>query len=319
MTSTAWTNYPPETNHGTVTSWIPLAASWSMPPECSSSFHLSIFPADIALVAFDPGYSFSVSSSVTCLPPEIIALWVRGQTEASGIGTSQAPTVSSILPIICPDGYYTAKELAVDQSTSVVTCCPLSYSAMDVPHGAEKVCVSNVAPGMTLAYESYLEDSNSLPNTNSWTMETTTITDSSAVAAIPITGLNVKGIIPSTIPPSFVTSTSSSIPTSPPAGSGLSTGEKAGIGVGVGLGAIVLILLLAIIWLLQRRKGLQSSMNQESSTTAEMPEQVPPGELDGSKITSGELHGRSKTPPGELHGGWIPPEMPANRPPVEME
>lgn len=96
-----------------------------MPPDCSSSFHLSVFPDDIALVAFDPAYSLSVSSSDTCLPPEVTALWDRGQTEASGNGTSQTPTVFSILPIICPDGYYKAKELAVDQSTSVVTCCPL--------------------------------------------------------------------------------------------------------------------------------------------------------------------------------------------------
>lgn len=181
---------------------------------------------------------------------------------------------------------------------------------MDVPHDAEKICISNVASGVTLAYESYLKDSNSLPNTNSWTMETTTVTVSSPVAAIPITGLNVKGIIPSTAAPSFVTSTSSSLPTSPPAGSsGLSTGEKAGIGVGVGLGAIVLILLLAIIWLIRRRKGPQSAINQETSTTAEMAEQVLPGELDGG----------SRIMAGELHGGWIPPEMPADRPPVEME
>jgi hypothetical protein len=106
---------PPETNSGTITSWIPLTTAFPSQPGCESSLYKFV-PETIA--AWDPGYGLSADRELTCLPKPATTWWLQ---DLHGKNTD---TVLSIGPITCPQAYYTATESVKDASSTLIACCP---------------------------------------------------------------------------------------------------------------------------------------------------------------------------------------------------
>lgn len=111
MTSVA--SYPPVTNAGIVTSWLPITTAWPSSAACSTLVWEGYPPYQ---VIYDPGYGISVDLSLKCLPPAATTWW---EQDHSNLGT----TSFSLGPIVCPQAYTTASTSVQDSST-FVACCP---------------------------------------------------------------------------------------------------------------------------------------------------------------------------------------------------
>jgi hypothetical protein len=110
--------HPPETNAGTVTSWLPLTTPWPSSQGCSSIFLAhGNFAAGAVAYVFDPTYGISVDANVRCWPPEATTWWA--QTFLGNTGTTV-----ELGPFVCPAAYTTATTTVVNALSTLVGCCP---------------------------------------------------------------------------------------------------------------------------------------------------------------------------------------------------
>jgi hypothetical protein len=125
------TSYGPQTFDNVVTSFIPFLSTFTPDPNCyTDDFHNNIAEQfDYVLVAFDPSYAYFVgSSSISCVPTEVREWYlhrtVQADTTATVQTTTSLPTVKSLMPVTCPDGWYTAGTSTERPTMMQVTCCP---------------------------------------------------------------------------------------------------------------------------------------------------------------------------------------------------
>ena len=107
--------YPPETNAGTLTSWIPVGTTFPSPSGCESLYWSVVVDR---LAVWDPGYGISVDTNVKCLPPAATTWWDQDRL---GVDTA---TVVSLGPITCPSDYTTVTTMIQNQFSTFVACCP---------------------------------------------------------------------------------------------------------------------------------------------------------------------------------------------------
>ena len=107
--------YPPETNGGTLTSWIPVGTTFPSPSGCES-LYWSVVVGTLAV--WDPGYGISVDTNVKCLPPAATTWWDQDRL---GVDTL---TRVSLGPITCPSDYTTGTTMIQNQFSTFVACCP---------------------------------------------------------------------------------------------------------------------------------------------------------------------------------------------------
>jgi hypothetical protein len=116
---------PPETNSGIVTAWIPLTTTASSAfYACWNESYIDISDASDGadFVAFDPQVTVvnGVNTPVACQPTQVTS-WFDSRFATSAEG--ELGTVTSIQPIVCPRGWFTAKSITVRNSEQVM-CCP---------------------------------------------------------------------------------------------------------------------------------------------------------------------------------------------------
>ncbi|PYH44695.1 uncharacterized protein BP01DRAFT_383262 [Aspergillus saccharolyticus JOP 1030-1] len=258
--------YPPETNSGTVTSYLPLTTAWPSSSGCASYFRLD----RPTLVAWDPGYGLDVNHNIACEAPEVTTWWEQGLLGNGGT----LPTRVSLGPFTCPEGFATMKSSIKDAYSTLAMCCPSQYYVADDNTALiDGSCESDVSSGMTLTYASTPSG-----EATKWKIVTTTLTGSWYVGVISVIGWNIQDAVPTATATAAATTTTSAFSsTSPatfaasdsPASSSptptflsetrtLPTGVKVGIGVGARLGLIGAIALLAAWYILRRRKKQQS-------------------------------------------------------------
>ena len=125
-----------ETHSGTTTSWISLITAPPIDPRCSNHLYS---PDDTyhTLVAFDP--HLEATANMTCLPREADK-WYMQKILPFGARTG---TVTSLGPIICPNGYTTASTSRKDVTSTMIFCCPIDYAfASSADHGRLYGCTS---------------------------------------------------------------------------------------------------------------------------------------------------------------------------------
>ncbi|KAK6949230.1 hypothetical protein Daesc_009304 [Daldinia eschscholtzii] len=313
------TVYPAVTSNGVVTSFVPLATSFTPSSECSGYFRLN----GPSLVAFDPGYGLDIDDSVRCVPSAVTTWWEQGR-----LGTNDdGHTALSLGPLICPYEWQTVATSIKDKSSTLAMCCPSGYYLENgIPGSVGGDCLSDVSSGMRLTYAS-----TSTGNSDIWSTETTSLTEGSTVGAIAIVGWNIKLARPTmdasskpATSSSDSTSTSESISTpspsanspsaSPPPSSSssssnssshISPGVAAGIGVGVGLGVVGATALIVTLCLMRRRKRktLTEPPQVYQHSHGAIFSQPPPHELHEGAPTKHELHD-PQTGRHELQGGY---------------
>jgi hypothetical protein len=117
------TTHSPETNFGTVTSWLPLTTAFPYQSGCSSAFWARWgITESISYdgVAFDPGYGITVDPASVCMPSQV-TLWWETETAPTVNGVA---TLYSIGPIVCPEAYSTIGSSVVNAESTLVVCCP---------------------------------------------------------------------------------------------------------------------------------------------------------------------------------------------------
>uniref|UniRef100_A0A093UZN3 Kinesin light chain n=1 Tax=Talaromyces marneffei PM1 TaxID=1077442 RepID=A0A093UZN3_TALMA len=243
--------YGPVTTSGTVVSYLPLTTAWSAPAECSSLF----LDTNGHLYLNAPEYHNGVSGSPECVPPEVSVWWYQSLNPAS-----PTETLLGGYDFACPEAYTTAFFFLVG-STSTIGCCPslYTYGGTWWEHGNPNQCSSTIPAGTITYVQPY---SGTMYSSTSLYVSTPTT----------ITGVQVNGFkietAPQTAPPmttsttvsnSAYVATPSTEATNTP--SGLDTKEKIGIGVGVSFGTLTLMGLLAIWFLLRRRKRDLQNVN----------------------------------------------------------
>ena len=125
-----------ETHTGTTTSWLPLITAPPADPRCGSHLY-SPDGAHHTLVAYDP--HLEAVANITCLPREAVE-WYTQKNLPYGATTG---VVTSLGPMICPNGYTTASTSKKDQSSTMVFCCPFDYDfATSTDHGNLYECLS---------------------------------------------------------------------------------------------------------------------------------------------------------------------------------
>jgi len=107
--------YAPETHGGTVTSWVPLTTSFSVPEGCETSYWSVVANT---LAAWDPGMGISADLDLRCQPAAATQWWDQDRLGKNSL------TQMSIGPITCPSGYSTATTRVDDQTSTFVACCP---------------------------------------------------------------------------------------------------------------------------------------------------------------------------------------------------
>jgi hypothetical protein len=125
-----------ETHSGTATSWIPLITAPPIDRRCGDHLYS---PDDTyhTLVAFDP--HLEATANITCLPREA-AKWYMQKNLPFGAKTG---TVTSLGPMICPNGYTTASRSRKDVRSTMIFCCPSNYVfASSADHGRLYGCTS---------------------------------------------------------------------------------------------------------------------------------------------------------------------------------
>ncbi|ERF75040.1 hypothetical protein EPUS_04822 [Endocarpon pusillum Z07020] len=133
-----------ETHNGTTTSWLPLITAPPTDSRCSSHLY-SPDGAHHTLVACDP--HLEAVANITCLPREAVE-WYTQNNLPYGATTG---VVTSLGPMICPDGYTTASTSKKDRSSTMVFCCPSNYNfATSTDHGNLYECISMQAGDVTV-------------------------------------------------------------------------------------------------------------------------------------------------------------------------
>ncbi|KAH8702442.1 hypothetical protein BGW36DRAFT_336927 [Talaromyces proteolyticus] len=196
------TTWSPQTTDNIVTSFVPLYSTFTPDPNCyTADFHNNLAEQfDYVLVAFDPNYGYYIgSSSVTCVPTEVVD-WYRNRlvptdTTAPAQTTSLA-TVTSLMPVICPDGWYTARTSADQPTRMQVTCCPSGYTVdPSQDHSIDANCGSTLVPGESIWY---------FPTSG------TDIIQTAFANTINVVAVAVKGYMPLTTTTTTTTTSSSS-------------------------------------------------------------------------------------------------------------
>ncbi|OTA96489.1 hypothetical protein M434DRAFT_8932 [Hypoxylon sp. CO27-5] len=241
-------NRLPETNRGTVTSWIPIETAYPHQPGCDN-YLWKYVPSIIA--AWDPGYGISVKTDATCLPKPVTTWWLQDR-----FGPIQ-DTVLSIGPITCPQDYYTAKASAKDTSSTLIACCPMNYNFVSFfEPGSTGQCTSAIKKGDVVTYAQ---------RDSSWKVTSSSATAATTVAAIPVNGWVFAAPTESTAASASSCDAAVSealanhIATGNAScdavgGSGISSGAAAGIGVGVSLGVTGLAALGAGLFMMFRTR-----------------------------------------------------------------
>jgi hypothetical protein len=120
----AISTHAPETNFGTITSWVPLPTAFAYQAGCSSAIFApkrSSPEEPFNVIAFDPTYGVAVDAAQKCLP-EAATLWWK--TDAASLTSQGITTRYSIGPIECPKAYKTAATFPVGDDRTQVACCP---------------------------------------------------------------------------------------------------------------------------------------------------------------------------------------------------
>ncbi|KAH6671947.1 hypothetical protein B0J14DRAFT_669419 [Halenospora varia] len=257
MTTTTFTPHPPNTFAGTTTTYLPLTSAWPSINQCNSDIY---WIPDGSAVIYDPSIGAS-NTLLRCLPPEATQWWLQSKP------TPQF-TVTSLGPVVCPQAYTTAFTRVEGEGTTLVACCPTSYTFTELQTplytGSKGQCISSLASGQKFIYYTA-----SAGSTGPWTLSTsiwgTPSTQTGSVHAVPINGYifattsATSGVgasatgMSSTIGPAKETTTSNSGNVG--VSKVLSPGEKAGIGVGAALIVLLLITIgLGTFWFMRTRK-----------------------------------------------------------------
>ncbi|KAH8659231.1 hypothetical protein BGZ60DRAFT_531141 [Tricladium varicosporioides] len=264
MTSTvkSFKTHPPETNFGTVTSFLPLSTAFPYKAGCSSSMWARLSIADI-VVAFDPGYGITVDSAAVCMPPQATSWWETEWQKVSQLGHTM--TVYSIAPIVCPEAYTTVgtSMVGVGGVSTLVACCPSGYSFSSLlSAGIVGQCLTTLPSGAVMTYAQLKNGSEPSGGVQ---IRTTTFTSPQRVVAIPVNGYNFGSdaitssgdfATFSSITSSPTQSTTIISPSSTPVTSSsnnLWVGAKAGIGVAVSVVGIAILVGIYVFY--RKRKG----------------------------------------------------------------
>ena len=133
------TTYPPETNNGKVTAWIPLTTGWTEVSRCSFRYMRYIIPITTqeariisdksiftdfttkitAFVAYDPVWGVKRPDFPLCVPDEITS-WHHGYRN----NISDGPHLISLLPLRCPDAWWTVATFVKSGISTQAMCCP---------------------------------------------------------------------------------------------------------------------------------------------------------------------------------------------------
>lgn len=117
------TTHAPETNFGTVTSWLPLTTAFPYQSGCSSALWARVGYTSSQFgdaVAFDPGYGITVDPELICMPSQATLWW---ETETAPT-VDEVATLYSIGPVVCPEAHTTAGTSVVNADSTFVACCP---------------------------------------------------------------------------------------------------------------------------------------------------------------------------------------------------
>jgi hypothetical protein len=132
----AYASKTAETHTGTTTSWMPLITAPPIDPRCNDHLYS---PDDTyhTLVAFEP--HLEAAANITCLPHEA-AKWYTQKNLPFG---AKSGTVTSLGPMVCPNGYTTASTSRKDVTSTMIFCCPFNYAfASSADHGRLYGCTS---------------------------------------------------------------------------------------------------------------------------------------------------------------------------------
>jgi hypothetical protein len=281
-------NHPPETNFGTVTSWIPLTTAWPLTTACFSSFDcFGDFATGAPIFIFDPLYGISVDTAFRCLPPAVTTWWDQQNNGDTG-------TIVSLGPVMCPVAYTTAYTSLVNGQSTLVGCCPTGYDFIGInPQGDADECTSVIHAGQRINYV-YLTG-----NPASWISTSATLSTATVAYAVQINGYNFAST-PSATSTSTPTSMSTSASTLSPGGtsstspatasnSGLGTDETVVIAFGVSLSVLGICLLLVAIFLIRRQRAKNETAFQltqlqgaQNDTDHRSQHSVPIQEVDGA-------------------------------------
>ncbi|KXH51852.1 hypothetical protein CNYM01_11237 [Colletotrichum nymphaeae SA-01] len=290
------TAYPAVTDeNGTVTSFIALPTAFTPPTSCSTIYRLNGF----SLAAYDPGYGIDIDTRVRCAPPAVTTWWEQGRL---GLNDGEGHIAVSIGPLVCPERWVTvATSVKNDTSSTLAMCCPQDYTLIrGIAGSVEGDCRSDLLSGAVITYAS-----TSAPDTSSWTMVTSTLTQPGFVGAIAVLGWNIEETAATPIervtvtdatptPTNAVNVNTPALPretasttTLSPSGAA-STPERAALplttAIGIGVGALVGVIALAILGLFfWRRKRKQQRRAGETVPVAEEYHERP---LEPNKATS---------------------------------
>ncbi|KAF4634093.1 hypothetical protein G7Y89_g4012 [Cudoniella acicularis] len=269
------TTQPPESNAGTITSWLPLTTTfpYDYQGDCSLGFWAPdgmVESKNMAGVAFDPDANYANK----CLPTQVTSWWQIGNSSLSNAGVS---TVYSLGPLVCPEIYTTAMTSTFGDGRTQIACCPLNYTFVNLlPPSSTPQCTSPLTVGQVILYdEGFVVGSVTV--TSSWHMvgaqingvnfgtnyaPTPTAAPNSSTSSSPTTASSstsnstTNSNLPtlsnpsSTTPPSPPNSNSSSNPTSNPS----KTTTPTSLIIGTVLGLLILSLLSFVSYLLIRRR-----------------------------------------------------------------
>ncbi|KAK1533469.1 hypothetical protein CPAR01_10177 [Colletotrichum paranaense] len=284
------TAYPAVTDeNGTVTSFIALPTAFTPPTSCSTIYRLNGF----SLAAYDPGYGIDIDTRVRCAPPAVTTWWEQGRL---GLNDGEGHTAVSIGPLVCPERWVTvATSIKNDTSSTLAMCCPQGIAG-----SVEGDCRSDLLSGAVITYAS-----TSAPDTSSWTMVTSTLTQPGFVGAIAVLGWNIEETAATPIarvtvtdatptPTNAVNVNTPALPretastttlspsgaTSTPEPAALPLTTAIGIGVGAVVGVIALVILGFFFW---RRKRKQQ---RRAGETVPVVEEYHARPLKTNKFTS---------------------------------
>ncbi|KAI1462566.1 hypothetical protein F4805DRAFT_471858 [Annulohypoxylon moriforme] len=242
-------NRLPETNKGTVTSWIPITTAYPHQAGCDKYLWRYV-PNTIA--AWDPGYGISVQTDATCLPKPVTTWWLQDR-----LGPIQE-TILSLGPVTCPQDYFTATASAKDASSTFVACCPMNYDFVSaMGPGNTGQCTSDVKKGDVVTFAQ--KDA-------SWKVTSSTATQATTVAAIPVNGWtfatptnspadndteSCAASVSNALANHLATNTASCDATN---GGGISSGTAAGIGLGAFFGVTGIAALGAGLFMMFRAR-----------------------------------------------------------------
>ncbi|KAI0141639.1 hypothetical protein GGR57DRAFT_487094 [Xylariaceae sp. FL1272] len=140
------TTRPPETDLGTVTSWLPVTTRHPAYAQCTDGF--AVYSAYTSL-------DQSLYRAPTLWRPKASNLYVTDRClprEATTSSNSQwfvddgLSTYISLGPVVCPEAYYTALTEELGTTTSLF-CCPSSFTLSYATEYVTHYCASYFTEG----------------------------------------------------------------------------------------------------------------------------------------------------------------------------